>query len=102
MVLSTIFIIFQVIYVFVFDITLTTPLRHNITVRYRHTEHQNNEELHNLKYKQSAGEIYKDSVAWVHKRELYRPSYRRLSAKLVPTLAIEGVAWSAQRIHHSR
>jgi hypothetical protein len=29
--------------------------------------------------------------------ELYRPSDRRLSAKLVPTLA-DGVAWSAQRI----
>jgi hypothetical protein len=29
--------------------------------------------------------------------ELYRPSDRRL-AKLVPTFAEEGVAWSAQRI----
>jgi hypothetical protein len=30
--------------------------------------------------------------------ELYRPSDRRLSAKLVPTFADRGVAWSAQRI----
>jgi hypothetical protein len=30
--------------------------------------------------------------------ELYRPSDCRLSAKLVPTLAVECVAWSAQRI----
>jgi hypothetical protein len=30
--------------------------------------------------------------------ELYRPSDRCLSAKLVPTLADRGVAWSAQRI----
>jgi hypothetical protein len=31
-------------------------------------------------------------------RELYRPSDRRLSARLVPTFADRGVAWSAQRI----
>jgi hypothetical protein len=31
--------------------------------------------------------------------ELYRPSDRRLSAKLVPTFADRGVAWSAQRIY---
>jgi hypothetical protein len=30
--------------------------------------------------------------------ELYRPSDRRLSAKLCQLLWIEGVAWSAQRI----
>jgi hypothetical protein len=28
----------------------------------------------------------------------YRPSDRRLTAKLVPPLRVEGVAWSAQRI----
>jgi hypothetical protein len=32
----------------------------------------------------------KNSVAWVRKRELYRPSDRRLSAKLVPNLADRG------------
>jgi hypothetical protein len=31
-----------------------------------------------------------NSVAWVLKRELYRPSDRRLSAKLVPTLTDRG------------
>jgi hypothetical protein len=31
-----------------------------------------------------------NSVAWVRRRELYRPSDRRLSAKLVPTLADRG------------
>jgi hypothetical protein len=41
-----------------------------------------------------------DSVARVHRRELYWPSDRRLLAKLVPW--IEGVAWSAQRIPHGR
>jgi hypothetical protein len=30
--------------------------------------------------------------------ELYRPTDRRLSAKLVPNLRKNGVAWSAQRI----
>jgi hypothetical protein len=34
--------------------------------------------------------------------ELYQPSDRRLSAKLVPTLVDTGVAWSAQRFPHSR
>jgi hypothetical protein len=32
----------------------------------------------------------KNSVTWVGRRELYRPSDRRLSAKLVPTLADRG------------
>jgi hypothetical protein len=32
----------------------------------------------------------KNSVTWVRRRELYRPSDRRLSAKLVPTLADRG------------
>jgi hypothetical protein len=31
-----------------------------------------------------------NSVAWVRRRELYRPSDRRLSAKLMPTLADRG------------
>jgi hypothetical protein len=30
--------------------------------------------------------------------EFYRPSERRLLAKLVPTFAVAGVAWSAQLI----
>jgi hypothetical protein len=34
--------------------------------------------------------------------ELYRPSDRLLSAKLVPTFADKGVTWSAQRIPHGR
>jgi hypothetical protein len=38
-----------------------------------------------------------NSVALVRK-QLYRPRDRRLSAKLVPNLRIEGVVWSAQRI----
>jgi hypothetical protein len=32
----------------------------------------------------------KNSMAWVRRHELYRPSDRRLSAKLVPTLADRG------------
>jgi hypothetical protein len=36
------------------------------------------------------------SVAWVRKQTIW-PSDRRLSAKLVPNLRIECVAWSAQR-----
>jgi hypothetical protein len=39
---------------------------------------------HGFTYKQT------NSVAWVRKRELYRPNDRRLSAKLVPTLAGRG------------
>jgi hypothetical protein len=37
---------------------LTTPRRHNITVRCRLIEYQSNEELRNLQYKQLAGEAY--------------------------------------------
>jgi hypothetical protein len=36
----------------------TTLPRHNIMARSHHTEHQNNQELHNFKYKQPAGAIY--------------------------------------------
>jgi hypothetical protein len=35
-------------------------------------------------------ESIKNSVAWVRRRELYRPRDHRLSAKLVPTLADRG------------
>jgi hypothetical protein len=38
-------------------------------------------------YYQSREIIHKNSVAWVRRRELHRPNDRRLSAKLVPTLA---------------
>jgi hypothetical protein len=34
--------------------------------------------------------VKKNSVAWVRRHELYRASDRRLSAKLVPTLAERG------------
>jgi hypothetical protein len=40
----------------------------------------------------------KNFVPYSPQSELYRPSDRRLSTKLVPNLLIEGVAWSAQPI----
>jgi hypothetical protein len=48
----------------------------------------------NLKYKE-----LKNKIPWHESAsELYRPSDGRLSAKLEPTLWIDGVAWLAQRI----
>jgi hypothetical protein len=42
---------------------------------------------------------HKKKTPWPQSaNELYRPSNRRLSAKLVPTFAVRGVAWSAQQI----
>jgi hypothetical protein len=56
---------------------------------------QNRNRIHRLSI-----ETFKkiNSVALRPSSELYRPSDRRMSAKLVPTFADRVVAWSAQRI----
>jgi hypothetical protein len=44
--------------------------------------------------------MYIEQTPWPYSAsELYRPSDRRFSAKLVQFLPIESVAWPAQRIH---